>query len=137
MKNNRRLGLFYFILNSASLTRDVTCSRLYLDGKNMGRKCQMNNLFTCKKSILQSILLRTTKFTQTSNSEIRFFEGLFLPLKPEPEKIFKSFLLLTVGNLSDIQTANISSLKIFLYGMKNAGPRHGTPEMKIQKMSFP
>ena len=48
------LGLFYFILNSASLTLDVTFSRLYLDGKNMGRKCQMNNLFICKKSILQN-----------------------------------------------------------------------------------
>ena len=28
-----RLGLFYFILNSPPLTRDVTCSRLYLDDK--------------------------------------------------------------------------------------------------------
>ena len=27
------LGLFYFILNSPPLSRDVTCSRLYLDGK--------------------------------------------------------------------------------------------------------
>ena len=40
MKNSRRegLGLFYFILNSPLLIRDVTCSRLYLDGKNMRRK---------------------------------------------------------------------------------------------------
>ena len=40
------------------------------------------------------------------------------------------------GNLSDFQAANIGFLKIFLYGVKNAGPRHRTPEMKIQKMSF-
>ena len=40
------------------------------------------------------------------------------------------------GNLSDFHAANISFLKIFLYGVKHAGPRHGTQEMKIQKMSF-
>ena len=36
----RRLGLdfFYFILNLLPLIRDVTCSRLYLDGKNMEEK---------------------------------------------------------------------------------------------------
>ena len=41
-----RLGLsfFYFILNLPPLTSDVTCSRLYLDGKNVRRKCQMNTL---------------------------------------------------------------------------------------------
>ena len=38
------LDLFYFILNSLLLTRDVTYSRLYLDGKNVRGKCQMNNL---------------------------------------------------------------------------------------------
>ena len=38
------LGLFYFILNSAQLTRDVRCSRLYFDGKNMKSICQMNRL---------------------------------------------------------------------------------------------
>ena len=37
------LGLFYFILN-LNLTCDVTWSRLYLDGKSMRRKCQMNSL---------------------------------------------------------------------------------------------
>ena len=37
------LGLFYFILNSAPLTRDVTCSRPYLDGKNMKRLNEMLN----------------------------------------------------------------------------------------------
>ena len=41
------------------------------------------------------------------------------------------------GNLSDIQTANINFLKIFLYGVKNSGPQYKTPEMKMQKMSFP
>ena len=50
MKKNRKLrgrvglGIFYFLLNSPPLTGDVTCSRLYLDGKNMRRKYQMNNL---------------------------------------------------------------------------------------------
>ena len=34
--------LFYFEL--APLTRDVTCSRLYLGGKSMRRKCQINKL---------------------------------------------------------------------------------------------
>ena len=38
-----------------------------------------------------------------------------------------------VENLSDFQAANISFLKIFLYGVKNAGPQHGTPEIKTQK----
>ena len=45
-------------------------------------------------------------------------------------------MLLMAGNLSDIQGANIIFLKIFLYRVKNSGPRHGTPELKIQKMSF-
>ena len=51
-KNNEgsELGFFYFILNSPTLTRDVTCSRLYLDGKKYeetmsgehpyGKRCQ-------------------------------------------------------------------------------------------------
>ena len=38
--------------------------------------------------------------------------------------------------LSDFQAANISFLKIFLYGVKNAESRNGAPEMKIQKRSF-
>ena len=41
-----------------------------------------------------------------------------------------------VGNLSDFQAANITFLQILFYGMKNAGPRNGVPEMKIKKMSF-
>ena len=40
------LAFFYFILSSPSLTRDVTWVRLYLDGKNMRRQCQMNTLRT-------------------------------------------------------------------------------------------
>ena len=35
---------------------------------------------------------------------------------------------------SDIHGANISFLKIFLNRVKNAGPQHGTPELKIHKM---
>ena len=38
------LGLFYFILNWPPLTRDVTCSRFYLNLKTMRTKRQMNNL---------------------------------------------------------------------------------------------
>ena len=38
------LNFFYFILNSTELTRDVTYSRLYSDGKNMRRQCQINTL---------------------------------------------------------------------------------------------
>ena len=38
------LDFFYFILSLPPLTRDVTCSRLYLDGKNIRRQCQMNIL---------------------------------------------------------------------------------------------
>ena len=37
------------------------------------------------------------------------------------------------GNWSDFQAANMSFLNIFLYTVKNAGPRRRTPEMKIQK----
>ena len=40
------------------------------------------------------------------------------------------------GNLLDFLAAKISFLKIFLFGVKNAGLRHGNPEMKIPKMSF-
>ena len=40
------------------------------------------------------------------------------------------------GNISDFQAVNISFLKIFLYGVKNAGPRYGTPKKKTQKMLF-
>ena len=49
-KNNRRLRLrvrvrfILFILNSPSLTRDVTCSRIALDGKYMKRKYKTNYL---------------------------------------------------------------------------------------------
>ena len=43
------LGLFCFILNSHPLTRDLSCPRRYLDGKNMSRKCQMNNLFSKRR----------------------------------------------------------------------------------------
>ena len=49
IEGNRRLRVrvrfFYFILNLPPLTRDVTCSRLYLDRKNMRQQCQMNALF--------------------------------------------------------------------------------------------
>ena len=34
----------FFILYSPPLTRDVTSSKHYLDGKNMRKECQMNNL---------------------------------------------------------------------------------------------
>ena len=37
-----RFSLFYSDL--APLTRDVTCSRFYLDGKSMRKKCQIDNL---------------------------------------------------------------------------------------------
>ena len=33
----------YFILKSHPVTCDVTCSRLYLDGKNMRTQCQMTH----------------------------------------------------------------------------------------------
>ena len=33
----------YFILNSHPVTCDATCSRLYLDGKNMRTQCQMTH----------------------------------------------------------------------------------------------
>ena len=57
IEGNRRLGLgsglglvfFCFILNSLPLTRGVTLSKLYLDGKNMRRKCQMNNVILLAK----------------------------------------------------------------------------------------
>ena len=38
------LGLFYFILSLPPLNRHVLCSRLYLGGKNMRKKCQMNSV---------------------------------------------------------------------------------------------
>ena len=34
----------YLILKSPPLTRDVTCSTLHLDGKNIRMECQINNL---------------------------------------------------------------------------------------------
>ena len=40
------------------------------------------------------------------------------------------------GNLLGFLAAKISFLKIFLYGVKNAGLRHVNPEMKITKLSF-
>ena len=40
------------------------------------------------------------------------------------------------GNLSDFQAENIRFLRLFLSGVKNAEPQHGTPEIKMQKMSF-
>ena len=43
------LGLFSFILSLPPLNRHVLCSRLYLGGKNMRKKCQMNNLRETKK----------------------------------------------------------------------------------------
>ena len=35
---------FLFYSELVPLTRDVTCSKLYLVGKNMRRECQMDNL---------------------------------------------------------------------------------------------
>ena len=43
-------GLFYCILNSTPLTRDVTCSVTLLGQKNMRRQCQMNTLFKYDRS---------------------------------------------------------------------------------------
>ena len=40
------ISILYFILNSPSLTRDVTCSKLQRDGRNTREECQMNNLHT-------------------------------------------------------------------------------------------
>ena len=40
-----RFTLFYSeLLPPFPLTRDVACSRLYLDEKNMRRQCQINTL---------------------------------------------------------------------------------------------
>ena len=48
MKNKKKLpkkflkihnSIFYFILNSPSPTVNITCSNLYLDGKNMRKEC--------------------------------------------------------------------------------------------------
>ena len=74
------LGLFHFILNLPPLTRDVKCSRLYLNGKNMRRKCQINNLL---------------HLTQLKNEDFKKLEKLqgkaiwiinFLPLNAPVEK---------------------------------------------------
>ena len=65
---------------SPPITRDVKYSRLYLDGKKMRRKCQMNNLLN---------------FTQTKNENFKTIEKLqektiriinFLPLNAPVEK---------------------------------------------------
>ena len=77
MKNNRRLRvrvrfiLFYSEL--APLTRDVTCSRLYLDEKNMNRKCQINNLLcinTWKQLFADVLQNRCSKIFQNSQENI-------------------------------------------------------------------
>ena len=39
-------------------------------------------------------------------------------------------------DLSAFLAANISFLKIFFYKVKNPGPRHENPEMKMKKISF-
>ena len=64
MKNNRRLGLglFYFILNWPPLIRDVTCSRYYLDRKNVMRKCQMNNLIVVIRHSFQKKNMLITNY---------------------------------------------------------------------------
>ena len=54
-------------------------------------------------------------------------------MKPEPENIFEQFLLLMAAHLSDLQAANISFLKIFLYGVKNAELRNATQKRKYKK----
>ena len=40
------------------------------------------------------------------------------------------------NRLNANQATSISFLKMLLDGIKNAGPRYGTPEMKIQKCHF-
>ena len=37
------------------------------------------------------------------------------------------------GNISGFQAVNISFLKIFLYGVKNAGPQYETPKNENSK----
>ena len=51
-----RVRFLLFHSELAPLVRDVICSRLYLDGKNMRRQCQMNTLL-----IFQEILQNTGK----------------------------------------------------------------------------
>ena len=53
-------------------------------------------------------------------------------------KLYKIQLMRLVADLSKVtqaQKTTFLNVKIFLYGVKNAEPRHGTQEMKIQKMS--
>lgn len=53
-------------------------------------------------------------------------------------KLYKIQLMHLVADLSKLaqaQKTTFLNVKIFFYGVKNAEPRHGTPEMKIQKTS--
>ena len=44
-------------------------------------------------------------------------------------------LVADLSKVTQAQKTTFLNVKIFLYGVKNAEPRHGTQEMKIQKMS--
>lgn len=44
-------------------------------------------------------------------------------------------LVADLSKVAQAQKTTFLNVKIFFYGVKNAEPRHGTPEMKIQKMS--
>ena len=53
-------------------------------------------------------------------------------------KLYKIQLMHLVADLSKLaqaQKTTFLNVKIFFYGVKNAEPRHGIPEMKIQKTS--
>ena len=75
---------------SPPITRDVKCSRLYLDGKNMRRKCQMNNLLN---------------FTQTKNEDLKKTEKL-------QEKIIRIINLLPLNAPVEKQKCEMNILKL-------------------------
>ena len=72
--------LFYSGL--APQTRDVTCSRIYLDGKNMRRQCQMNTLIFSRTFLTKEPVYNLTLeiYARYAMCECYFYHVNYLPV---------------------------------------------------------
>ena len=67
--------------------------------------------------------------------QLEAFDRLFFA-KNMKQNRYLNFFFVMAEDLSAFLATNISFLKIFFYRVKNPGPRHENPEMKMQKISF-
>ena len=121
MKDNRKLKVrvkfILFILNSAPQTHDVTCSRLYWDGKNIRRKCQMKTSQSKKHCIrvasqvpndLRLRILRNSKMLEKTKNWVGA-----VPILPSRKKKWYQCSKITQKQISKFLVDLLDFLKLF------------------------